>query len=177
MRRAAWCYNVGMVDSSQPSAASTDSLPEISPAPRETIPLVLVGVSPALDVSWQTVISSRPPFEFAGAAATGAEALERLTALAPRNGIVVVDFQLTIVTAVALLAELKEHWPQLHRLAIVATAKQRAAAVEAGAEVVLFKGFHMAELSVALDCFTAEIRERRQDSAPAVPAETKAEQR
>ena len=122
---------------------------------------MLVGVSPALDVSWQTVIRSRPPFEFAGAAATGAEALERLTALAPRKGIVVVDFQLTILAAVALLAELREHWPQLHRLALVASGRQQSAAAEAGAEAVLVKGFHVDELGAVLDDFLAAMAAQR----------------
>jgi len=143
------------------SVSSTPSPQAGAPAPGLAVPVILVGVPPELGESWQTVINAKPPFQFAGAASARTGALECLRRLAPGACVIVVDFQLTIPVAVAMLSDLKEHWPQAHRLALVASGRQQSAAVEAGVEAVLVKGFHVDELGGVLDVFMASIVAQR----------------
>jgi len=137
----------------QPAKPDGSCLLEASlPAP---IPLILVGVPPEFGDSWRAVIRAKPPFQFAGAAATDAQGLELLAALPPCRRVVVVDFSLSTSVATAMLESLRDQWPQAHRLALVGTSVQRLAARAAGAEAVLFRGFAVAELNSVLDQFAS----------------------
>ena len=122
------------------------------PAP---IPLILVGVPPEFSDSWRAVIRAKPPFEFAGAAATSAQGLELLAALPLCRRVVVVDFALSTSEATAMLKSLRDQWPQARRLALVSTGVQKMAARAAGAEAVLIRGFDVAELNSVLDDFAS----------------------
>ncbi len=122
------------------------------PAP---IPLILVGVPPEFGDSWRAVIRAKPPFEFAGAAATSAQGLEMLAALPLCRRVVVVDFALSTSEATVMLKSLHDQWPQVRRLALVSTGVQKMAARAAGAEAVLFRGFDVAELNSVLDDFAS----------------------
>ncbi len=119
------------------------------------IALFLVGVPPEFSDSWRAVIRAKPPFQFAGAAVTDAQGLELLTALPPGRLVVVVDFWLSTSKATVMLESLRDQWPQAHRVALVATGEQQMAALAAGAEAVLFRGFDVAKLNAVLDHFAS----------------------